>query len=111
VSQLDLSALLQQAQALQEKLKQAQESLASRTVDGDSGGGMVRVTVDGAMQVRRIEIEPSLLAANDKAMLEDLIAAAINNGLRRAQEMVAQEMGKLSPLGGLKLPGMFGGSE
>src|SRR5271163_2569182 len=51
VSQLDLSALLQQAQALQEKLKQAQESLASRTVDGDSGGGMVRVTVDGAMQV------------------------------------------------------------
>ncbi|MGA2409146.1 MAG: YbaB/EbfC family nucleoid-associated protein [Candidatus Binataceae bacterium] len=111
MAQLDLSALLQQAQNLQEKLKEAQEGLALRTVEGDSGGGMVQVTIDGSLQVRRIEIESSLIAANDKAMLEDLIAAAVNNGLRRAQEMVAQEMGKLSPLGGLKLPGMFGGSE
>jgi nucleoid-associated protein EbfC len=71
---------------------------------------MVRVTVDGALQVRRIEIEPALITANDKAMLEDLIAAAVNGALRRAQEMVAQEMGKLSPLGGMKLPGIFGGS-
>ena len=111
MAQMDLSSLLQQAQALQEKLKQAQEDLAQRTVEGDSGGGMVRVTVDGALQVRRIEIEPSLITANDKTMLEDLVAAAVNGALRRAQEMVAQEMGKLSPLGGMKLPGMFGGSE
>jgi hypothetical protein len=111
VAQFDLSSLLQQAQALQEKLKQAQEQLALRTVEGDSGGGMVRVTIDGALMVRRIEIEPALLAANDKSMLEDLVAAAVNGALRRAQEMVASEMGKLSPMGGLKLPGMFGGSE
>jgi DNA-binding YbaB/EbfC family protein len=111
MAQMDLSSLLQQAQALQEKLKQAQEDLALRTVEGDSGGGMVRVTVDGALQVRRIEIEPALITANDKTMLEDLVAAAVNGALRRAQEMVAREMGKLSPLGGMKLPGMFGGSE
>jgi DNA-binding YbaB/EbfC family protein len=111
MAQMDLSALLQQAQALQEKLKQTQEELALRTVEGDSGGGMVRVTVDGALLVRRIEIEPSLIVANDKAMLEDLVAAAVNGALRRAQEMVAQEMSKLSPMGGMKLPGMFGGSE
>jgi nucleoid-associated protein EbfC len=111
VAQFDLSSLLQQAQALQEKLKQAQEQLALRTVEADAGGGMVRATVDGALMVRRIEIEPALLAADDKAMLEDLVAAAVNGALKRAQEMVASEMGKLSPLGGLKLPGMFGGSE
>jgi len=110
MAEMDLSSLFQQAQALQEKLKQAQEELAHRTIESDSGGGMVRVTVDGAMQVRRIEIEPSLITAGDKAMLEDLIAAAINGALRRAQEMVAEEMGKLSPLGGMKLPGIFGGS-
>jgi len=110
MAQMDLSSLLQQAQALQEKLKQAQDDLAQRTVEGDSGGGMVRVTIDGSLQVRRIEIEPSLITANDRTMLEDLVAAAINGAIRRAQEMVAQEMGKLSPLGAMKLPG-FGGSE
>lgn len=111
MAQFDLSSLFQQAQALQEKLKEAQEQLALRTVESDSGGGMVRVTVDGALMVRRVEIEPSLLAANDKTMLEDLVAAAVNGALRRAQEMVASEMGKLSPMGGLNLPGMFGRSE
>jgi nucleoid-associated protein EbfC len=111
VAQFDLSSLLQQAQALQEKLKQTQEQLALRTVEADAGGGMVRATVDGSLMVRRIEIEPALLAADDKTMLEDLVAAAVNGALKRAQEMVAGEMGKLSPLGGLKLPGIFGGSE
>ena len=108
MSQLDLSTLMQQAQALQEKFKQMQEAAAAKTVDSQSGGGMVRVTVDGAMQLRRVEIDPALLASNDKAMLEDLLVVAVNDGLRRAQELVAQEMGKLGPLGGLKIPGLFG---
>lgn len=108
VADMDLSALLQQAQALQEKFKQMQEQAAAKTVEAQSGGGMVRVVVDGSMQVRKIEIDAAVLAANDKAMLEDLIVVAVNDGLRRAQEMVAQEVGKLGPLGGLKLPG-FGG--
>jgi len=108
VAELDFGALMKQAQALQEKLKAVQEQAAAQVVDADAGGGMVRVSVDGSMQVRRIEIDPTLIASNDKAMLEDLIVVAINQGLKRAQEMVAQEMGKLGPLGGLKLPG-FGG--
>ena len=80
MSQPNLSTLLQQAQALQEKLKQLQEDAANKTVEAQSGGGMVRVTVDGSMQVRRIQIDPSLLASNDKAMLEDLITVAVNEG-------------------------------
>ncbi|MGO9055911.1 MAG: YbaB/EbfC family nucleoid-associated protein [Candidatus Binataceae bacterium] len=105
MAQPNLSELLQQAQVLQEKLRQLQEEAASKTVETQSGGGMVRVTVDGSMQVRRIQIDPSLIAANDKAMLEDLITVAVNEGLRQAQTLVATEMGKLGPMGGLKLPG------
>jgi DNA-binding YbaB/EbfC family protein len=105
---LDLSTLLRQAQALQGKFKEMQEAAAAKTVEAQSGGGMVRVTVDGAMQLRRVEIDPALLASNDKAMLEDLLVVAVNDGLRRAQEWVAQEMGKLGPLGGFKIPGLFG---
>ncbi len=105
MAQPNLSELLQQAQVLQEKLKQLQEEAASKTVESQSGGGMVRVTVDGSMQVRRIHIDPSLITANDQAMLEDLITVAVNEGLRQAQTLVATEMGKLAPMGGLKLPG------
>ncbi|MGH7227454.1 MAG: YbaB/EbfC family nucleoid-associated protein [Gemmataceae bacterium] len=105
MSQFDLSALMQQAQALQERFKQMQDEAASKTVESQSGGGMVHAVVDGSMQVRKIEVDPALLAANDKAMLEDLIVVAINDGLRRAQEMVSQEVGKLGPLAGIKLPG------
>ena len=105
MAELDFGALMKQAQALQEKLKAVQEQAAAQVVDADAGGGMVRVSVDGSMQVRRIEIDQALIASNDKAMLEDLIVVAINLGLKRAQEMLAQEMGKVGPLGGLKLPG------
>ncbi len=108
MADLDLSTLLRQAQALQEKFKEMQEAAAAKTVEAQSGGGMVRVTVDGAMRLRRVEIDPALLASNDKAMLEDLLVVAVNDGLRRAQELVAQEMGKLGPLGGLKIPGLLG---
>jgi DNA-binding YbaB/EbfC family protein len=105
----DLSALMKQAQALQEKFKQTQEDLAEKTVEAASGGGMVHVVIDGGMRVRSIQIDPALLAANDKEMLQDLITGAVNAGLERAQEMVTQEMSKLAPMGGLNLPGIFGG--
>ena len=108
MAEFDLSSLMKQAQALQEKLKQTQEAAAAKTVEAEAGGGMVRVTIDGSMQLRKLEIEQSLLAANDKEMIQDLVIAAINDGLRRAQEMVAQEVGKLNPMGGLKIPGLFG---
>ena len=106
MAQPDLSALLQQAHALQDKLKQMQEEAAAKTVTAQSGGGMVRVTVDGAMNVRRIEIDPSLISAGDKPMLEDLIVVAVNEGIRQAQRLVAEEMGKLAGVTGFKLPGM-----
>jgi DNA-binding YbaB/EbfC family protein len=99
---------MKQAAALQDKLKDMQAAAAERIVTAEAGAGMVRATVDGTMRVRKIEIDAALLAGNDKDMLEDLIVVAINEGLKRAQEMVAEEMAKLGPLGGLKLPG-FGG--
>jgi nucleoid-associated protein EbfC len=105
LAELDFGALMKQAQALQEKLKEVQEQAASTVVSADAGGGMVRASVDGSMQVRKIEIDPALLASNDKTMLEDLIVVAVNLALKRAQEIVAQEMGKVGPLGGIKLPG------
>jgi DNA-binding YbaB/EbfC family protein len=108
VAEFNLADLMQQAQAFQEKLKQMQEAAASRTVEAQSGGGMVKVVADGSMRIRRITVEPALLGANDKAMLEDLIVVAVNDALARAQQMVTEEMGKLGPMGGLKIPG-FGG--
>ncbi len=108
MAQPDLSALFQQAHALQDKLKEMQELAAEKTATAQSGGGRVRATVDGAMNVRRIEIDPTLLAANDKVMLEDLIVVAVNEGIRQAQKLVAEEMGNLASVMGLMLPGMGG---
>ena len=105
MAEFDLSELMQQAQALQARMKEMQESAASKTVEAQSGGGMVKVIVDGTMRVRRIEIDPAIVAANDKAMLEDLILVAINDGMARAQKMLADEMSKLGPLGGMQIPG------
>ncbi len=111
MAQFDLSALLQQAQAMQEKFKQMQEEVAAKTVQAEAGGGMVRAVADGSMRLRNIQIEPALLAANDKEMLQDLIVVAVNDALRRAQDLFTQEMGKLSPFGGINLPGLFGGRD
>jgi len=106
VAEFDFQALLKQAQSLQEKFKQMQAEAADKTVEASAGGGMVHVVADGGMNVRRITIEPALIAANDKAMIEDLIVVAVNAALKRAQEIVASEVGKLGPMGGFKLPGM-----
>jgi nucleoid-associated protein EbfC len=105
VAEFDLSALMQQAQALQARMKEMQEGAASKTVEAQSGGGMVKVVVDGTMRVRKIVIDPAIVAANDKAMLEDLIVVAVNDGIARAQKMLADEMSKLGPLGGMQIPG------
>jgi DNA-binding YbaB/EbfC family protein len=105
VAEIDLSALMQQAQALQLRMKEMQETASARTVEAQSGGGMVRVVVDGSLRLRRIEIDASIVAANDKSMLEDLILVAVNDGMARAQRMLADEMGKLGPLQGLQIPG------
>ncbi len=105
MAEIDLSALMQQAQELQSRMREMQETASARTVEAQSGGGMVRVVVDGSLRVRKIEIDAAIVAANDKSMLEDLILVAVNDGMARAQKMLADEMGKLGPLQGLQIPG------
>ena len=105
MDEIDLSALMQQAQALQARMKEMQEAAALKTVEAQAGGGMVRVVVDGTLRVRKIEIDAAIVAANDKSMLEDLILVAVNDGMARAQKMLADEVGKLGALSGLQIPG------
>ncbi len=102
----DLGGLFRQAQQLQERLASAQEELASRTVEGSAGGGMVTVTVNGRLEVLAVRIEPTLLEQPDVEMLQDLVVAAVNAGIRAAQQMMAEEMGKVTGGLGIKLPGM-----
>ncbi|MEW6350684.1 MAG: YbaB/EbfC family nucleoid-associated protein [Thermodesulfobacteriota bacterium] len=102
---LGIKDLLQQAQNLQTKMAGLQEELAQRTVVGSSGGDMVTAEVNGAMEVVSLKIEKELLTGEDQELLEDLIIAAVNDGLGKARDMVAQEVSKLT--GGLRIPGMF----
>jgi DNA-binding YbaB/EbfC family protein len=96
-----LAGLMKQAQAMQENLKRAQDELATIEVEGQSGAGLVKVTMTCKHDVKRIVIDPSLLA-DDKDMLEDLLAAAFNDGLRRAEELSQEKMGKLTA--GMPMP-------
>ena len=100
-----LAGLMKQAQAMQDNLKKAQEELAHIEVEGQSGAGLVKVLMTCKHEVRRINIDPGLLA-DDKDMLEDLVAAAFNDGLRKAEEVSQQKMGKLTAglPPGMKLP-------
>ena len=96
-----LAGLMKQAQAMQDNLKKAQDELSSIEVEGQSGAGLVKVTMTCKHDVKRIVIDPSLLA-DDKDMLEDLVAAAFNDGLRRAEEVSSEKMGKLTA--GMPMP-------
>ena len=103
-----LAGLMKQAQAMQESVKKAQDELAFVEVTADAGAGLVKVTMTCKHEVKRIEIAPSLLA-DDKDMLEDLVAAAFNAALRKAEEVSAERMGKLTAgmpalPGGMKIP-------
>lgn len=108
MAEFDFAALLKQAQAMQERLKQVQEEVESKTVTAQAGGGMVQAVVDGGLRVREIRIDPALLAANDKGMLEDLVVAAVNEGLSRARQVAAEALSKVAPLPGLRIPGITG---
>ena len=102
-----LAGLMKQAQQMQENLKKAQDELAQLEVEGQSGAGLVKVVMTCKHDVKRVTIDPSLIN-EDKDMLEDLVAAAFNDGLRRAEEVSQEKMGKLTagmPLPpGMKLP-------
>ena len=98
--------LLKQAQQFQTKIAKLQEELEDRTVETSAGGGMVTVVVNGRQELVSITIEPEVINSDDKEMLQDLILAAINDGLSKAKEMVNEEMGKLTK--GLNLPNIPG---
>lgn len=87
-----LGGLMKQAQQMQEKMQKMQEEIAQLEVTGESGAGLVKITINGAHNCRRIEIDPSLME-DDKEMLEDLIAAAFNDAVRRAEELQKRKNG------------------
>ena len=90
-----LAGLMKQAQAMQDNLRKAQEELATMEVEGQSGAGLVKVQMTCKHDVKRVTIDPSLLA-DDKDMLEDLVAAAFNAAVRKAEETSEQKMGKIA---------------
>lgn len=101
----NMSQMLRQAQKLQEDMARAQEELKTRTVEASAGGGVVSVVVSGKMELEQLVIKPEAVDPEDVEMLEDMVKVAVNEGLRKAQEMVNSEMAKLT--GGLKIPGLF----
>jgi nucleoid-associated protein EbfC len=101
---------IQQVKALQDKMARLQEELAGKTVEASAGGGMVSVVVNGRQEVLSLRIEPQVVDPQDIEMLQDLIVAAVNDGLRKAQEMAAQDMAQIAGglnIPGLKIPGLF----
>ncbi len=98
-----LGNILKQAQAMQENLKRAQEELAALEITGSAGGGMVRITMTGRHNVKRVELDPSLLK-DDKEVLEDLVAAAMNDAVRKIEQATQEKMVGLT--GGMNIPGM-----
>ena len=100
----NLGDLMKQAQQLQTKLARIQEESAAKTVEASAGGNMVVAVVNGRLEIVSLRIDPTVLASGDAEMLQDLVIAAVNEGIRKAQKMMADEMGKLT--GGLKIPGL-----
>ena len=96
-----IAGLMQQAQKMQERMQKAQEELASMEVEGQAGAGMVKVTMTGRHAVKRVTIDPQLLA-EDRDMLEDLVAAAVNDAVHRVEAMTQQHLGGLTA--GMQLP-------
>ncbi|MEA3280568.1 MAG: YbaB/EbfC family nucleoid-associated protein [Thermodesulfobacteriota bacterium] len=96
--------MMKQAQKLQSKMMKLQEELAEKTVEATAGGGMIKVTATGKQQILSIQIEKEVVDPEDVEMLQDLILAAVNDALAKAQEMVSGEMGKLT--GGINIPGL-----
>jgi hypothetical protein len=100
----DLGSIMKQAQKIQAQMARMQEELAARTVEASAGGGMITVVANGKQEIVSIKIEPEVIDANDREMLQDLVVAAVNEALRKSQEMASEEMKKIT--GGLNIPGL-----
>jgi hypothetical protein len=100
-----LGNILKQAQQIHSKISQLQEEMAGKTVEASSGGGMVTVVMNGKQEVLSLRIDPEVVNREDIEMLQDLIVAAVNEAIRKSQEMMTEEMKKVT--GGLSIPGLF----
>jgi nucleoid-associated protein EbfC len=102
---LNMNKMMKQVQDMQKNMEKVQEEVAQRTVDSSAGGGAVKVIANGKQEIISIEIKPEAIDPEDAEMLQDLIIAAVNEAIRKSQDMMSQEMGKLT--GGMKIPGLF----
>ena len=100
----NINNIMKQAKKMQEKMSHLQQELETRTVEAQAGGGMVRVLVNGKYEIVSLKIEKDVVNPEDIEMLQDLIVAAVNEGIRKSQEMAQSEMAKIT--GGLSIPGL-----
>jgi nucleoid-associated protein EbfC len=100
----NLGNIMKQAKKMQERMGKLQQELETRTTEAQAGGGMVKVVVNGKFEIVSLQIEKDVVNPDDIEMLQDLIVAAVNEGIRKSQEMASEEMAKIT--GGLKIPGM-----
>lgn len=101
----NMSNMMKQAQKLQAKIFQVQEEMAGKTVEGSAGGGMVIAVANGKQEIISVKIDPEVVNRDDVEMLEDLVTAAVNDALKRAQQMISEEIGKIT--GGMNIPGLM----
>ena len=101
----NIGNIMKQAQKVQERIAEVQRDLINKKVEASSGGGMVTVTANGRQEILSVKIDPSVVNMQDVEMLEDLVLAAVNEALRKSQEIITEEMSKVT--GGIKLPGLM----
>jgi DNA-binding YbaB/EbfC family protein len=96
--------LLRQAQELQAKLAKAQQELSEMTVESSSGGGAIKITIDGQQNIRSVIISPEVITSGDIEMLQDLVMTAVNEAIKKSQDMASNQLGNLTS--GIKIPGL-----
>lgn len=102
---MNLNKMMKEAQALQAKMMKAQEELGNESVEATAGGGVVKITMSGHLQVLSVEIDPDAVDPEDVEMLQDLVQSAVNEAIQKAQQLASERMGALT--GGMKIPGLM----
>jgi nucleoid-associated protein EbfC len=102
---VNINKMMKQAQQMQAKMVQIQEQLKDETLEASAGGGMVKVVITGDMVIQQITIDPAAVDSDDVEMLQDMIAAAVNEAVRSAQELASRKMGEVT--GGMNIPGLM----
>ena len=101
---MNIGSMMKQAQKMQAKMAQMQEELKDEVLEASAGGGMVKVTITGDLQVRSVVIDPGAIDPEDAEMLQDMVTAAVNEAIRSAQELASRRMNEIT--GGMNLPGL-----